>query len=588
MSVSAQFAPQVNNPTLHAPEIAAQTVASRVATPSEQTGLPAWLSAMTADMADETPMEYLARNSHSFRYAARFLPKPYDTLVAEVYAFCRFTDDMVDRDTVSSAEELHARLADWRRLAHAAYTGVPSGFALLDKPLVEMGRRGIPFDYASDLIDGVAMDLPPVGSMNGINAATSTTFSRRYATLEELDAYSYRVASVVGLWLTRLVGVHDAAVLERATALGHAMQLTNILRDVGEDWRNGRLYLPLDVLARHSISEGDIARAAAGGPLPRGWLAAMEELMAAADVRYARALGAVNALPKFFRQPVAVSGYVYRDIHTALRGNAYNNFTQRAHTSKLRKLWLGAKARLWLMTTALAKTNKAQVESDAPEKPRRPLVAMLVSLLSGAAMAATAIPNLTEIAATAKAEIALVDVALRSAPSDPTLHVRKLRALHTVSVQDETLLPAAREALTRSERLAATSSKELAPTLLAYRGAFDVVEARHAMWPTTRLIALRRGLDRLDAAVKQSPSSVDIRYLRLTSTYYLPSLLRRDQNVEDDFKVLANLLPSARSDFPVQWYVPVTDFVLKNAPLAPEARERLREARAQAAGTPRG
>jgi len=546
--------------------------------------LPAWLQRMAAGMADETPMEYLARNSHSFRYAARFLPKPYDALVAEVYAFCRFTDDMVDRDTVSGADELHARLADWRRLAQAAYAGVPSGFALLDKPLMEMGRRGIPFDYASDLIDGVAMDLPPEGSER-----EGRTGEIRYATLEELDAYSYRVASVVGLWLTRLVGVHETAVLERAAALGHAMQLTNILRDVGEDWRNGRLYLPLDVLARHGVGEDDIARAASGGPLPRGWVAVMEELMDAADVRYARALGAVKALPAFFRVPVAVSGYVYRDIHTALRRNGYDNFTRRAHTSKPRKLWLGAKARAWLLTGARAPRAVVQdAEGAAAEKPRRPLVSVLVSLLSGAALAATEIPNLAEIAANAREEIAVVDAALLRAPADPALHVRKLRALHTVSVHDGAHLAAAREALGRSERLAAGSSKEFAPTLLAYRGAFDVVEARHATWPTTRLIALRRGLDRLDEAVKQAPASVDVRYLRLTSTWYLPALLRRDRTIEDDFKALAELLPVARGDYPPQWYLPVTDFVLKNAPLAPQARERLREARAQAAAPTRG
>src|SRR5690606_6945429 len=111
--------------------------------------------------------------------------------------------------------------------------------------------------YAAELIEGVGMDLEDGEAAE--QPSQNSAPKRRYTTLTELDVYSYRVASVVGLWLTRLVGVHDEQVLARAADLGHAMQLTNILRDVGEDWRNGRLYLPLDVLARHGITEGDIA-----------------------------------------------------------------------------------------------------------------------------------------------------------------------------------------------------------------------------------------------------------------------------------------------------------------------------------------
>src|SRR5690606_2529622 len=118
--------------------------------------------------------------------------------------------------------------------------------------------------------------------------------------------------------------------------------------------------------------------------------------------------------------------------------------------------------------------------------------------------------------------------------------------------------------------------------LLGYRGAFDVVEARHAYWPPARLKALRRGLNHLDEAVRRAPGDVDVRYLRLTSTYYLPALLARDESVREDFKALAEILPAARGAYPTGWYVPLADFVLKNAPLTAGDRDRLRQARAQA------
>lgn len=567
--------------------------------------LPEWLT-NRVKIPTESSMAYLARHSHSFRYAARFIPAPHDELIADVYAFCRFTDDIVDGDARTPSSEMRARLSDWQRLAGQAYAGIPTGIKLLDKPLGEMGRRGIPFAYAVDLIEGMRMD---VREKAGGEAAPSAP-GRRYANLAALDVYGYRVASVVGLWLTRLVGVHDEEVLARAAELGQAMQLTNILRDVGEDWRNGRLYLPLDVLERHGITEEDIARAAASSPeaprIPRGWDVAMEELMRHAEGRYERAFEAIPALPAFFRSPVAVSGMVYRDIHTAIRRNGYDNFTRRAHTSASRKVWLGAKARLWLARApraARASVAPGLVTAGSPRdktgnvaaraRAAHPLAglvtgaALILPALGGAGATAAGIPDIGPIAAVARAEKAVADSALRAAPGDAGLHLRKLRALHTLSVADESALAAARRALSTAER--ATSGRpETASVWLAYRGAFDIVEARHAVWPPARLKALRRGLDRLDEAVRRAPDDVDVRYLRLTSTYYLPAFFGRGESVTTDFKVLADLLPAVSGVYPSGWYGPLADFVLKNAPLTADERDRLRQVRAQATAAPSG
>jgi 15-cis-phytoene synthase len=327
-------------------------------------------------------MPYFAHHSRSFRFSSRFFPKAEGRLVAGVYAFCRFTDDLVDEAGDLDPAALEERLATWDDLvvqAHEAVRGASphdtpparshapgpgaTGISLLDEVLGETARRGVPALYARELIRGVAMDLHP----------------GEYPDLEALRRYSYRVASVVGLWLTELFGTHEPGVLRRAEAMGHAMQLTNILRDVGEDLRRGRLYLPLDRMQAHGITRDELERVAlAGGgcgagrrspdgrgaerggergagrgraTLPPGYRGLMDELIAQANADYECAMEGVPALPPFFQRPVAVAGRVYRGIHREIRRNGYDNLTLRAHTSFSRKLLLGSRG-LWEMREA--------------------------------------------------------------------------------------------------------------------------------------------------------------------------------------------------------------------------------------------
>jgi phytoene synthase len=170
-----------------------------------------------------------------------------------------------------------------------------------------------------------------------------------YADAAALRIYSYHVASVVGLWLTERFGIHDPWVLERAAAMGHAMQLTNILRDVGEDLHRGRLYLPLDRLAAHGVDPGELEQAArTGAPLPPGYPGLVEELLRYAEHDYQEAFPAIAALPDFFQRPVAVAAHVYRGIHTVIRKNGYDNLGRRAFTSLPRKGVLAGEALLAL------------------------------------------------------------------------------------------------------------------------------------------------------------------------------------------------------------------------------------------------
>jgi phytoene synthase len=287
----------------------------------------------SADALD--PLACLSRHSRSFRFAARFLSGPEARRIAEIYAFCRFTDDLVDKAEGVPAGELEARLDRWLALAEAAYAGTRTGSPLLDGPIGAMGRAGIPFAYARALVDGMRMDLRP----------------RRYATLAELELYTYRVAGVVGQWLTERAGISDPWTLARAADLGHAMQLTNILRDVGEDLARGRLYLPLDLMSRHGLAPEDLERAASwSGSPPAAYRALIEEMMDLAERRYQRAFQAVPALPDSFQRPVLVAALVYRGIHDAIRRNGYDNIGRRAHTRPLDKARIAIKG-VWMLAT---------------------------------------------------------------------------------------------------------------------------------------------------------------------------------------------------------------------------------------------
>lgn len=271
---------------------------------------------------------YFGRHARTFRFASRLFPAEQAGLVAGVYAFCRFTDDLVDApgDAVP-AHVLEEWLEAWGQMARAAFEGHPTGVPMLDVVLGEAGRRGVSWRYPDALVAGVSMDL------------TRTRYPD-WATLEE---YTFGVAGAVGGWITQLFGIHDEGLLARAHALGHGMQLTNIARDVGEDWARGRLYLPLELLREHGLAPADVGRLAEeAGPLPRAWRTMTEALLGRAETRYEEAWPGIRGLPGWYRRPVAVAAEAYRGIHAGIRRNGYDNLRRRAATSRTGKLALAA------------------------------------------------------------------------------------------------------------------------------------------------------------------------------------------------------------------------------------------------------
>ena len=271
---------------------------------------------------------YLSRHGKSFWMAARLIPAPERSQLAGVYAWCRYTDDLVDHATCAWGDQLRV-LGEWKALSQASYEGNETGIELLDVVMGDMARRDVPFAYASNLIRGMRADV--VGG--------------RYDTLGELIEYCHDVASVVGLWTTELFGVHDRWTLDRAAMLGVAMQLTNIARDVGEDWDRGRVYLPQSMLERYGVTERMIGETRRNGaPLPAGYAELLEELMAIAETRYDEAAEGIANLPSFFRSPVAVASRVYRGIHDVIRANGHDSIRQRAVTSDIARTTLARAA----------------------------------------------------------------------------------------------------------------------------------------------------------------------------------------------------------------------------------------------------
>jgi phytoene synthase len=271
------------------------------------------------------PTSYLAHHSRSFRFAALLMAKKHRARVARVYAWCRYTDNLVDGE--GSAELARQRLDVWLARSWDAYDGRDCGIELVNHVMGEMAERNIPFAYAHDLVRAMRADL---------------CFTP-YADLAALHVYTYRAAGVVGRWLTELHGVRDSWMLERATALGQAMQLTNILRDVGEDLERGRMYLPVSALEGHGLSIEDLDAMRRGDRgVTASYRGLIEELIAVAEVDYERAGQAVPKLPAEFRRAAGVASAIYRGIHGAIRRNGYDNLRRRAYTSRSRKVILAA------------------------------------------------------------------------------------------------------------------------------------------------------------------------------------------------------------------------------------------------------
>jgi 15-cis-phytoene synthase len=263
--------------------------------------------------------EITQTNSRTFFMASALLPAPKRRAIRALYAFCRVSDDIVDLGD----EQASQRLAEWESQTLHPYLSNPEG-PVSSNSLVALAwqdarrRFGVPHLYARQLIDGVACDLGPV----------------RCATFSDLASYSYGVAGTVGLMSMHITGHSGPEAIPHAIRLCVALQLTNILRDVGEDWARGRLYLPQDELEQFGLTEADIAAGAVTGK----WRAFMRFQIERVRQLYAAALPGICHLNPDSRFAIAAAGELYQAILTEIEKADYNVFSQRASVSALGKL----------------------------------------------------------------------------------------------------------------------------------------------------------------------------------------------------------------------------------------------------------
>lgn len=189
----------------------------------------------------ETSQQITRKSASNLALAFILLPKEKRNAMAALYAFCREVDDVADDESVP-ADDRQRQLNRWRTDIRTACTGGHPELPVNRELVPVIDRFQLPLDLFEELIRGVEMDL---------------TVSR-YRTIEDLEEYCYRVASVVGLLSIRIFEYRNSSALAYADHLGKALQLTNILRDVRVDAERGRIYLPLDWLERHTVSEDSI------------------------------------------------------------------------------------------------------------------------------------------------------------------------------------------------------------------------------------------------------------------------------------------------------------------------------------------
>jgi phytoene synthase len=253
-------------------------------------------------------------HSRTFYIASALMPAEQRRAIQALYAFCRVSDDIVDRNDGDRAADLRA----WRQRSLSSHP--PSDDLVALAWADTCARYHIPRQYAEQLLDGVAGDLVP----------------RRYETFADLSHYCYAVASTVGLMVMHIVGYTGNEAIPYAVKLGVALQMTNILRDVGEDWRNGRLYLPTAELAAYGLSDADVA----AGIVDDRWRAFMRFQVSRTRHLFAAALPGVTMLGRSSRFAIQAAAELYGAILDDIEAHDYDVFTRRASTSDGRKLAL--------------------------------------------------------------------------------------------------------------------------------------------------------------------------------------------------------------------------------------------------------
>ncbi len=290
----------------------------------------------------------IAKGSNSFAAAARLFDRATRDDAVMLYAWCRHCDDVIDGQTLGHDQQACFRDGQRERLqllksqTAAALAGQPSEDTVFEALRRVVARHQIPARHPMELLEGFGMDVE----------------ERRYETVPQLLEYCYHVAGVVGVMMAMIMGAREPRVLDRASDLGLDFQLTNIARDVVDDARAGRVYMPAELLARHGIAE-----VSADDPGQRAALhAAALELLDLADAYYDSAWEGMAALPARSAWAIAAARRVYRAIGARLRERGPAAWNGRVSTTGGQKLALVAAGLGDVLATRLPRRERARGE----------------------------------------------------------------------------------------------------------------------------------------------------------------------------------------------------------------------------------
>lgn len=263
----------------------------------------------------------------NFYYAFVALPEARRNAICAIYAFMRQADDLADDESLSREQRrkrLDAWQAHWRGMCHGGDCSDPVFLAVRDA----VERFAIPLNLLDELVDGVTMDLKPDASDE----------PDTYATFADLYRYCYLVASVVGLVCIRIFGYKDQKAEKLAEETGIAFQLTNILRDVGEDAERNRVYLPLEDLTAHGVSLDSLLHRTRGAPPTPAERALLAEIAGRAEKFYGSAQALMPLIDRESRPALWVLVRIYRGLLKRIERADYDVFSQRASVPMPQKL----------------------------------------------------------------------------------------------------------------------------------------------------------------------------------------------------------------------------------------------------------
>jgi phytoene synthase len=269
---------------------------------------------------DEYCQQKTAQSGSSFYYSFLFLPPERRRAITALYAFCREVDDTVDEATDQSVARI--KLAWWRNEVAQMYGGTPTHPVMLAlKPHLQ------PYDLKQEhlqaIIDGMEMDLD----------------QSRYLDYPNLKKYCWHVAGVVGILSASIFGVTNPQTLKYAETLGLAFQLTNIIRDVGEDARKGRIYLPISELQQFNVTAADLLNARHGEKFE----ALMKFQADRAQQLYDEAFALLPQEDRRAQRPGLMMSAIYRTLLDEIERDGFHVLTQKISLTPLRKLWLAWK-----------------------------------------------------------------------------------------------------------------------------------------------------------------------------------------------------------------------------------------------------